>query len=107
MRECQLTSHCLATRGLLATDLVILNHGQVTRMTPEVAPHLLTTTPHQRKDVRALDKFVVHRCLTRRVFSGTKLEFVTSHPQADTLTIRLPWPRLTAKQTMVWSIHRI
>ncbi|GFW74032.1 hypothetical protein TNCV_545561 [Trichonephila clavipes] len=27
-----------ATRGLLATDLVILNHGQVTRMTPELAP---------------------------------------------------------------------
>ncbi|GFU78466.1 hypothetical protein TNCV_2300781 [Trichonephila clavipes] len=26
-----------ATRGFLATDLVILNHGQVTRMTPEVA----------------------------------------------------------------------
>ncbi|GFU77503.1 hypothetical protein TNCV_3498761 [Trichonephila clavipes] len=27
-----------ATRGLLATDHVILNHGQVTRMTPELAP---------------------------------------------------------------------
>ncbi|GFT56063.1 radial spoke head protein 9 [Trichonephila clavipes] len=27
-----------AARGLLATDLVILNHGQVTRMTPELAP---------------------------------------------------------------------
>ncbi|GFW06441.1 hypothetical protein TNCV_2187751 [Trichonephila clavipes] len=25
-------------RGLLATDLIILNHGQVTRMTPELAP---------------------------------------------------------------------
>ncbi|GFV77003.1 hypothetical protein TNCV_690731 [Trichonephila clavipes] len=33
-----LTSHCLATRGLLATDHVILNHGQVTRTTPELAP---------------------------------------------------------------------
>ncbi|GFX01394.1 hypothetical protein TNCV_4736351 [Trichonephila clavipes] len=27
-----------ATRGLLATDHVILNHGQVTWTTPEVAP---------------------------------------------------------------------
>ncbi|GFT98142.1 hypothetical protein TNCV_789561 [Trichonephila clavipes] len=27
-----------ATRGLLATDHVILNHGQVTWMTPELAP---------------------------------------------------------------------
>ncbi|GFX08529.1 uncharacterized protein TNCV_4170281 [Trichonephila clavipes] len=37
----------IATRGLLATDHVILNHGQVTWTTPELAPPLLTTTPHQ------------------------------------------------------------
>ncbi|GFX03971.1 uncharacterized protein TNCV_4678751 [Trichonephila clavipes] len=64
----------LATRGLLATDHVILNHGQVTWTTPELAPPLLTTTPHQREDVLALDRFNVHRCPTRRVFSGTGLE---------------------------------
>ncbi|GFX62208.1 hypothetical protein TNCV_3305821 [Trichonephila clavipes] len=29
---------CCATRGLLATDHVILNHGQVTWTTPELAP---------------------------------------------------------------------
>ncbi|GFT06340.1 hypothetical protein TNCV_1145321 [Trichonephila clavipes] len=34
-----------------ATDLVILNHGQVTRTIPDLAPPLLTTTPHQREDV--------------------------------------------------------
>ncbi|GFX63704.1 uncharacterized protein TNCV_215041, partial [Trichonephila clavipes] len=66
-----------ATRGLLATDHVILNHGQVTRTTPELAPPLLTTTPHQREDVSALDRFNVYRCPTRRVFSGTGLEPVT------------------------------
>ncbi|GFY20808.1 hypothetical protein TNCV_1120421 [Trichonephila clavipes] len=33
-----LTSHCSATRRLLATDHVILNHRQVTWMTPELAP---------------------------------------------------------------------
>ncbi|GFW30178.1 hypothetical protein TNCV_1054891 [Trichonephila clavipes] len=33
-----LTSHCSATRGLLATDQVILNYGQVTWTTPELAP---------------------------------------------------------------------
>ncbi|GFW44284.1 hypothetical protein TNCV_1747131 [Trichonephila clavipes] len=32
-----------------------LNHGQVTWTTPELAPPLLTTTPHQREDVSALD----------------------------------------------------
>ncbi|GFW71200.1 hypothetical protein TNCV_536181 [Trichonephila clavipes] len=37
--------------------------------TPELAPPLLTTTPHQREDVSALDRFNVHRCPTRRVFS--------------------------------------
>ncbi|GFS64462.1 uncharacterized protein TNCV_3956161 [Trichonephila clavipes] len=65
------------TRGLLATDHVILNHGQVTWTTPELAPPLLTTTPHQREDVSALDRFNVHRCPTRRVFSGTGIELVT------------------------------
>ncbi|GFX61189.1 NEDD4-binding protein 2 [Trichonephila clavipes] len=33
-----LSSHCSATRGLLAKDHVILNHGQVTWTTPEPAP---------------------------------------------------------------------
>ncbi|GFT62492.1 uncharacterized protein TNCV_4600931 [Trichonephila clavipes] len=65
------------TRGLLATDHVILNHGQVTWTTPELAPPLLTTAPHQREDVSALDRFNVHRCPTRQVFSGIELELVT------------------------------
>ncbi|GFT67837.1 uncharacterized protein TNCV_4518111 [Trichonephila clavipes] len=37
----------------------------------------LTTTPHHREDVSALDRFNVHLCPTRRVFSGTGLERVT------------------------------
>ncbi|GFV17214.1 hypothetical protein TNCV_2591921 [Trichonephila clavipes] len=32
-------------------------------------PPLLTTTPHQREDVSALDRFNVHRCPTRRVLN--------------------------------------
>ncbi|GFW40927.1 uncharacterized protein TNCV_4369751 [Trichonephila clavipes] len=36
--------HFSAARGLLATDHVILNHGQVTWTTPELAPPHLTTT---------------------------------------------------------------
>ncbi|GFU23782.1 uncharacterized protein TNCV_1205161 [Trichonephila clavipes] len=67
----------MTTRGLLATDHVILNHGQVTWTTPELAPPLLTTTPHQREDVSALDRFNRHRCPTRRGFSGTGFELVT------------------------------
>ncbi|GFT93960.1 uncharacterized protein TNCV_2133441 [Trichonephila clavipes] len=49
----------------------------VTWTTPELAPPLLTTPPHQREDISALDRFNVHRCPTRRVFSGTGLELVT------------------------------
>ncbi|GFT44660.1 uncharacterized protein TNCV_3799641 [Trichonephila clavipes] len=45
--------------------------------TPELAPPLLTTTPDQREDVSALDRFNVPRCPTRRVFSGTGFELVT------------------------------
>ncbi|GFU88681.1 uncharacterized protein TNCV_4443581 [Trichonephila clavipes] len=52
-------------------------YGQVTWTTPELAPPLLTTTTHRREDVSALDRFSVHRCPTRRVFSGTGLELVT------------------------------
>ncbi|GFV41828.1 uncharacterized protein TNCV_3629791 [Trichonephila clavipes] len=60
-----------STRGLLVTDHVILNQGQVTWTTPELAPPLLAITPHQRKDVLALDRINVHR------FSGTGFELVT------------------------------
>ncbi|GFU64907.1 uncharacterized protein TNCV_785581 [Trichonephila clavipes] len=72
-----LTSRCSATRGLWATDQLILNHGQVTWTTPELPPPLLTTIPHPREDVSALDRFNVHRFPTRRVFSGIGLELVT------------------------------
>ncbi|GFV83877.1 hypothetical protein TNCV_387851 [Trichonephila clavipes] len=37
-----------------------LNHVQVTWTTPELAPPLLTTTPHQPEDVSVLDRFNVH-----------------------------------------------
>ncbi|GFU38330.1 uncharacterized protein TNCV_2433231 [Trichonephila clavipes] len=52
-------------------------YGQVTWMTPELTPLLLTTTPHLREDVSALDKFSVNHCPTRLVVCGTGLEFVT------------------------------
>ncbi|GFX08924.1 hypothetical protein TNCV_2966351 [Trichonephila clavipes] len=38
---------------------------------------LLTTTPRQRDNVSALDRFNEHRCPIRQVFSGSGLEFVT------------------------------
>ncbi|GFU61158.1 hypothetical protein TNCV_2751971 [Trichonephila clavipes] len=47
----------------------------------ELSPHgLLATTPYQRKDVSALDKFNVHRCPTRQFFIGTGLELMAYLP---------------------------
>ncbi|GFU64127.1 uncharacterized protein TNCV_1897511 [Trichonephila clavipes] len=87
--------HHAATPGLLATDYVILNHGQVTWTTPELAPPLLTTTPHQREDVSALNRFSVHRCPTRRVFTGTGFELMTKPA-----TIRYPYKSATAARNL-------
>ncbi|GFW43901.1 uncharacterized protein TNCV_4786121 [Trichonephila clavipes] len=61
----------------MATDCVIFKHSQVTWTTPELAPPLLTTTPHHREDVSAVDRFSVYRCPTRQVFSSTGLELMT------------------------------
>ncbi|GFT16043.1 hypothetical protein TNCV_3315801 [Trichonephila clavipes] len=55
-----------------------------------MAPPLLTTTPHQREDVSALDTFNVHRCPTLWVFIDTSLE--QGKPRSDTYTTRLPRP---------------
>ncbi|GFV51243.1 uncharacterized protein TNCV_2545921 [Trichonephila clavipes] len=72
-----------ATRGLLVTDYVILNHGQVTWTTPKLSPPLLTTTPHQWVDVSVLDRFNVHLCPTQRVFCVTGLEHMTCQRDRD------------------------
>ncbi|GFX35400.1 uncharacterized protein TNCV_102071 [Trichonephila clavipes] len=96
-----------STRGLLAMDHVILNHGQVTWTTPELAPPLLTTTPHQREDVSALDRFNVHRCPTRQVFSGTGIELMTCLPCLDTLTTGLPQPSIINRKSISGLVVKI
>ncbi|GFT97169.1 uncharacterized protein TNCV_3858271 [Trichonephila clavipes] len=45
--------------------------------TPELSHPLLTTTPHQREDVSALNRFSVHSCPTRWIFSGAGFELVS------------------------------
>ncbi|GFV98599.1 uncharacterized protein TNCV_1452851 [Trichonephila clavipes] len=93
----------IATRGLLATDHVILNHGQVTWTTPELAPHSPNYHTKQWEDVSALDRFNVHRCPTRRVFSGTGLELVTKQA-----TARYPYHSSNAAMmTLLQDVMRI
>ncbi|GFT75189.1 uncharacterized protein TNCV_2245271 [Trichonephila clavipes] len=84
-----------STRELLATDHVIFNHGQVTWTTPELAPPSPNYHTTQREDVSALDRFNVHRCPTRRVFSGTGLEPVTKQA-----TVRYLYHSATAAPTL-------
>ncbi|GFY20019.1 hypothetical protein TNCV_2147121 [Trichonephila clavipes] len=48
-----------ATRGLLVTDLVILNHGQVTRTIPELAP----LSPNYHTNGRTLELWTDLTCI--------------------------------------------
>ncbi|GFS79461.1 RNase H domain-containing protein [Trichonephila clavipes] len=68
-----------STRGLLATNFITLNHGQVTRTVPEIPPPNFHTTPTRGR--LSLDRLYVHRLPTRRVFSGTRLELMTPLPR--------------------------
>ncbi|GFW74938.1 uncharacterized protein TNCV_2678061 [Trichonephila clavipes] len=58
---------------------------------PELAPRSPNFHTHQREDVSALDRFNMHRCPTRPVFSGTGLELVTRRA-----TIRYLYHSVTA-----------
>ncbi|GFV04887.1 uncharacterized protein TNCV_503001 [Trichonephila clavipes] len=93
-----------ATRGFLATDHVILNHGQVTWTTPELALPLLTTTPHQREDVSALPRASLP--YTAGHGSGTGLEPVTKQA-----TVRYLYHSATAaigvspNQPVTWTLR--
>ncbi|GFT06470.1 uncharacterized protein TNCV_3356031 [Trichonephila clavipes] len=84
----------MTTRGLLTTDHVILNHGQVTRTTPELAPPSPNyhTTPTGGR--LSNERFNVHRCPTQRDFSGTRLELMTRWPRVRYLD---PWETTATK----------
>ncbi|GFV60505.1 transposable element Tc3 transposase [Trichonephila clavipes] len=59
----------------------------------------LTTTPDERQDVCALDRFNVHKLLTLQVLSGTELELVTCLTLFDTLTTGLPQPQFVNEKS--------
>ncbi|GFV65622.1 uncharacterized protein TNCV_2713501 [Trichonephila clavipes] len=70
----------------------------MTWTTPELTPPLLITTPHQRENFSALDRFNLNRCPTRRVLSGPGFELVTWQ-----VTIRYLYPSTTA--TTIYSVE--
>ncbi|GFS78044.1 hypothetical protein TNCV_4548381 [Trichonephila clavipes] len=82
-------------------DHIILNHGQVTWTTPDLAPLFPNyhTTPWE--DVLALDRFNVHRCLTRRNLGGrtgkilrpssVALKSKNQEINRLQLAVKLPW----------------
>ncbi|GFT46740.1 hypothetical protein TNCV_1316921 [Trichonephila clavipes] len=66
-----------ATQGLLATDLLILSHGQVKRTTSKLArlsPNFHTTPTGGRLNLALPSS-------TRWVFSGTRPELLTRRPR--------------------------
>ncbi|GFU13887.1 uncharacterized protein TNCV_940651 [Trichonephila clavipes] len=63
----------LRTLSLISFNVYRLHYTT----TPELAHPLLTTTPPQREDFSALNRFNVHRCPTWWIFSGAGLELVT------------------------------
>ncbi|GFT21836.1 hypothetical protein TNCV_3179451 [Trichonephila clavipes] len=74
-------------------ELRNFDHGEVTRTSPKLALFpLLTTTPTGGR--LSSQEFEQASAPTRRVLSGTRLEFMTCQPRSDTLTTRLQWPRL-------------
>ncbi|GBL80391.1 hypothetical protein AVEN_92295-1 [Araneus ventricosus] len=68
--------------GYFGTDLIILNRGQITRATPEPAPHLQNYAPHQREDVcPSTYDLACKSPNTRRTFSG--IGFRTWNPSSS------------------------
>ncbi|GFS93814.1 hypothetical protein TNCV_5052901 [Trichonephila clavipes] len=53
---------------------------------------------HQREDGSALDRFNVHGCPTRRIFSGTRLELMTRQAKIQYLHL---WAAATLKRLKV------
>ncbi|GFT33828.1 hypothetical protein TNCV_4383341 [Trichonephila clavipes] len=70
-----------ATRGLLATDLVILNHDQLKRTTPELEPPSPNYHTAPMRRLLSLDRFNVHQW----VFVGTRLKLMTRQPRVHYL----------------------
>ncbi|GFX24624.1 hypothetical protein TNCV_3344041 [Trichonephila clavipes] len=54
-------------------------------MTPELAPPLRTTTPHQREDVSALDRFNVHRDLLPEAYTQSLMNV----PNGDLVAVKI------------------
>ncbi|GFW14173.1 hypothetical protein TNCV_3547621 [Trichonephila clavipes] len=84
VNECTFMSPYHAVQGLLATDVIILNHDHVMRTTPELNPHLPSsnyyTTPMGGR--LSLDRFIEHRLL---IHGGTRLELMTCQPRVRDL----------------------
>ncbi|GFV50038.1 hypothetical protein TNCV_2354231 [Trichonephila clavipes] len=77
MNERVLTPTYSAARGLLVMDIIILNHGQVTRTTLELEPLCPNFHVTPAGGRLSIDRFNS----TRWVFSGTRLELMTRKPR--------------------------
>ncbi|GBN35561.1 hypothetical protein AVEN_157061-1 [Araneus ventricosus] len=80
------TLRCTVLKQHEGTDLVILNRGQITRTTPELASRLQTSAPHQRKDAWSLTyDLMCKRPHTRRISSEIGFRTWNPHPRSRDL----------------------
>ncbi|GFT26596.1 hypothetical protein TNCV_3604211 [Trichonephila clavipes] len=80
-------SECLCYTRVFATNHVILNHGQVTRTTPELTPPLLTTNERMFEFSTDLTCIAALHAGFLVVLGWNSWQ---GQPQSDTLTTRLP-----------------
>ncbi|GFV96701.1 hypothetical protein TNCV_3387941 [Trichonephila clavipes] len=88
---CEVYLTLLSTRGLLATDLVSLNPGLVTRTTPKLASSNYHTNGRMSTDFT---------CIAPLSLSAIGLELLTRQPRSDTWTTRLPQPHISCTKTL-------
>ncbi|GFX92475.1 hypothetical protein TNCV_1707511 [Trichonephila clavipes] len=87
-----LTLHYIAVRWQLEMELVKLNHGQVTRMIPELTSP--SPNDHTNRERLNLERYNVHRAPLRSESStllGSKSRYASE--EFVTFTIRLMQPR--------------
>ncbi|GBN71027.1 hypothetical protein AVEN_64561-1 [Araneus ventricosus] len=90
---------------------VILNLGQMTRTTPELAPLSLQTSRHTNGRTRLNTTYDLEACNrphTRRIFSGSGFEPGTLRPYSRDLTTKPPLPyirSLTNNKERTFRLH--
>ncbi|GFX79856.1 hypothetical protein TNCV_4981681 [Trichonephila clavipes] len=98
-------SPSFVTQGHLASDLVNLNHGKVTKTTPKLASLSETTIPHHRRTLNLL-RFNLHHvksCTRLEPMSCSQIEAHDIHHGKDDINVR--WSLAVAMRTSQMAVR--